>query len=83
MKIEGDEITFSNGNTHYANKGIIGLSPELHVYDGYDGQLHWPREDWMDDDDFDGLLPKEQIELADHMLNEWQKFKDRAMKELE
>ena len=40
MKIEGDKLIFSNGNTHYANKGIVGLSPELHVYDGYDGELH-------------------------------------------
>lgn len=40
MEIKGDEIIFSNGNTHYANKGIVGLSLELNVYDGYDGQLH-------------------------------------------
>ena len=27
MKIEGDSVIFSTGNTFYANNGVIGLAP--------------------------------------------------------
>jgi len=79
MKIEKDAVVFATGTIKYANKGIIGLSPDMHVYDGYDGDFHWPREDWMEDEDFDGLSYEEQIDLADYMIAAWKKFKAEAI----
>jgi ABC-type lipoprotein release transport system permease subunit len=78
MKIIGDKVIFSNGTEKYANNGIIGLSPHMTVSEGYDGGFHQPREDWMDDEDFNGLSKKEQIELANYMIAAWKKFKTGA-----
>lgn len=78
MKIENDKVIFSTGKEKYANCGIIGLSPEMTISEGYDGGFHSQRESWMDDEDFDGLTKAEQIELAEYMIAAWMKFKERA-----
>jgi hypothetical protein len=78
MQIIGDKVVFSTGKEKYANLGIIGLSPRMEVSEGYDGGFHRAREDWMDDDDYDGLTREEQIELADYMISAWSKFRECA-----
>ena len=78
MKIEGDNVIFSTGLEKYTNKGIIGLTPTLSVMHGYDGYFYEPKEEWMDEEDYEGLTNEEQIELADFMIEQWQKFKLRA-----
>jgi len=71
MKIDGDTITFSSGRTAYANRGIIGINPELELSEGYDGGIDWPNG-WRENP-----LTKEDVsELADHMIGLWQKFKE-------
>lgn len=74
MKIIDGQAVFSTGKIMYANLGIIGLSPELDVYQGYDGYFDVHKNDW--DDDEPVLTKTEKIELADYMIAEWQKFKE-------
>jgi hypothetical protein len=76
MKIDGDRVIFSSGREKYANNGIIGLSPDMEVTEGYDGGFHQPHEDWMDDNS--SLTREEQIELADYMIEAWSKFRKSA-----
>lgn len=79
MEVKGDNLVFSTGKVKYANCGIIGIDSDLEITGGYDHAFHRPREDWMDDEDFEGLDKVEQIELADYMISLWSKFKDRAV----
>ena len=77
MKIEGDKVIFSSGRSHYANNGIIGLSPSLTVSEGYDGGFYQPPYDEWDEPAKYGHPTKEDmIELADYMINQWYKFKE-------
>jgi hypothetical protein len=78
MIIKGDKVIFTTGREEYANNGIIGLTPKLTVMEGYDGYFYEPQEDWMDEEDYDGITNEEQIELADYMIEKWQKFKSIA-----
>ena len=75
MKIEGDDVIFSTGTIKRANRGIIGLGHDKTISEGYDGDLHSPKQDWQDDDDYEGLSKDEQIELADYMIKRWEEFK--------
>jgi len=73
MKIEGDKVVFSTGETKYANQGILGLSPTGEVSQGYDGTFFQPgAEQWNDKPD---LTPAECVELADHMIQQWKNFR--------
>jgi hypothetical protein len=79
MKIESDEVTFSSGRKMYANLGIIGLSPDLELSQGYDRSIDWPFPEWRDKDE---RAPERQIdaqdmrELADYMIAQWTSFRD-------
>lgn len=76
MKIEDDDVIFSTGKKRYANNGIIGLSPEGEVTEGYDGGFWQPEESEYRDDD--ALTPAERVELADYMIERWKTFRDMA-----
>ena len=66
MKIKGDTVIFETTQKQsYANCGIIGLSPELKVYDGYDGEFSYD----------DMVTPEEKAELADYMIDLWTQYK--------
>lgn len=77
MKIEGDCITFSSGRTRYANCGIVGLSPDLSVSEGYDGGI-WSVDEldldfnWRDKEEH--LTADDLQELANFMMSRWQEF---------
>jgi hypothetical protein len=80
MKIEKDTITFSSGRTAYANRGIVGINPNLSVHEGYDGSIPWPVPEWWGTEhpewiDQNTLTSKDMVELADYMIDLWQKFK--------
>ena len=69
MKTDGDKFTLEcTGKEHYANDGIIGLSPNGGTYTGYDDNL--AAKQWT---------IEEQIELAEHMIQRWQTFKANAI----
>ncbi len=76
MEIKGDTVTFSSGRTRYANRGIIGLSPDLTVSEGYDGGFQTEPYEWDEPDESD-LAKEDRIELADYMIAQWQRFKDK------
>ncbi len=76
MIIEDDFIIFSSGRTAYANRGIIGLDPELKVSEGYDGGLDWPPSQWRKEHPSPRHLTVDDMrELADYMINLWGKFR--------
>lgn len=70
--INDDRIRFSTGKHVYAHNGIIGLGPDLHVYEGYDGGI-----------DTAGLTAEERRELADYMIGLWTQFRTAARTEKE
>ena len=69
-----DEIKLSSGRIIYANCGIIGLSPELEVREGYDGTVEWPPPTWNEYAK-PYLTADDMRELADLMIDRWQRFK--------
>lgn len=76
LKIEGDTIKFSSGREAYANCGIVGISPELAISEGYDGHIGWPTPEWWDEESRQARLSSDDMrELADHMMILWAKFK--------
>jgi len=67
MIFEGDEVVFSTGKREYANYAeIIGINPDNELFCGCD-------------DNFGNknLSPEECQELADHMIAQWQSFKEQ------
>ena len=65
MEINGNTITLLNGTKLYANGGIIGLSPEGELFEGYDDSLvTYGAVDLTDD---------ELMEIADYMVASWEK----------
>lgn len=75
MKYEDGQMIFSTGKRRSANGGILGLTTEYEVTEGYDGTF-WSRveSEWTDEP----LTPAERVELADYMLERWQTFRDIA-----
>ena len=83
MKIQDDEVIFSTGKTLYANRGIIGISPELNVTQGYDSGFYKTEDleyNFNAADEYKVelcLTTKEAIELADYMIEQWTKFRSK------
>ena len=74
-----DDLILSTGKRVNVNCGIVGISPGGAVYEGYDG---WICDGDGRDQDWRGtpvMTPVERIELADHMIERWQKFRARAL----
>lgn len=68
IKNEGEDFYFSTGRVICANKGIIGLNPNLETYEGYDAPLFLYGIQ---------LDQQERIELADYMISLWTKYKEQ------
>jgi hypothetical protein len=73
MTYDDDHFTLeTSGRTFYANNGVLGLAidgdADGWVSYGADGAVG-PREEFTD---------AERIELADHMIAQWQRFKEPA-----
>lgn len=87
MKIDDDKITMEDGTEYYVNRGIIGLGcpdeDEWHIYEGYDGDL-WYRYSWATEEEYeDWRMPMEHaLEIASHMINRWQAFKNHWLERL-
>lgn len=76
MKIKGDRCIFSTGTRLFANRGVIGIGPNLEVTEGWDGGFYNPSS-YFDEED-SPLTPVERVELADFMIGQWKKFKKEA-----
>ncbi len=72
-KIKDQSLIFSTGRRVSAQRGVIGISPSLEVFQGHGGILI-PSEPLLDDND--SLTNQECVELADFMIEQWQAFKD-------
>lgn len=79
MKINDDWLEFSSGNTAYAHGGIVGLSPEGQVTQGWDGGIAAPDGNTYDDPPDIG--PADCVELADHMIKQWHAFRAKHTQE--
>lgn len=70
---EHNKICFSTGKDIHANNGIIGITKDLSVWEGYDGVIY-------DEDDYETELSRqEKVELADLMISLWKEFKKQAL----
>ena len=57
-----DDVIMDDGTRYSANGGVIGLSPSLEIYEGYDGGF----------DDYGNKLTLEhRKELAAYMVLQW------------
>jgi len=65
----------STGRQFGVNQGIIGLSPQLRVYEGYDGGLLVTDQEAINSCDDNPWTSAERRELADAMIERWQAFK--------
>lgn len=71
-RIEEQTLIFSTGRRLSAQRGVMGISPSLEVFQGHGGVLV-PSEPFLDDND--ALTDLERIELADFMVGQWQAFR--------
>lgn len=69
----GDDVMLPSGRSIYANGGIVGLSPEMEVSQGYDGRVDWPP---IDDDEEDALTADDMRALAELMIAQWTRFRE-------
>lgn len=77
-----NRYTLSTGKTFYAYCGIIGLSPNYYMYEGYDDSL----EDGIINNEagrVEDFTCSEKIEIADMMIERWKHFKNIAKNEEE
>ena len=63
MKVDGDDLIFSTGKVIYANNGIVGISPNGEITEGYDGAINAT------------LTSEEKQELADYAIEQWTKWR--------
>lgn len=63
MKIKRDGIVLNSGKRIYANNSIIGLSPDLSLYGGYD--------EFIESYEF---TKDERKEISGYMIDLWKKF---------
>lgn len=72
MEISGNKFRLSTGREIRANKGFVGINDRLEVAEGYDGPIEGlrnidgPQDTWSE---------SERAELADYMIDLWQRFK--------
>lgn len=67
MKWVGGEYLLSNGERLQANCGILGLSPDLGLYEGYDGVPRYG----------DPFTAEERREIADMMIARWKEWAEK------
>ena len=75
---ERDTIKFqTTGKEIYANLGIVGISPDLEIHYGYDGDIMYDfgPNDYVKEN---GLSHVEAIELGIMMVERWTQFILRA-----
>lgn len=73
MIIEDDCLVMRDGSRYYANRGIVGLSPEGEFFGGYDNRL-----DELGVTDTGQPLctipAHHALEVAEHMAKEWSRL---------
>jgi hypothetical protein len=74
VKINKDDyLTFeTTGRETYVSFNIVGIKDNLDIYNGFDGHFG----EWNEP-----LTKEENLELADYMIERWNKFKNKAENE--
>lgn len=62
MEYINDEYVLSNGRMFYANCGIVGISSDGKIFNGYDGGIH------------EEFTKEEKKEICDYMISLWTKW---------
>jgi hypothetical protein len=84
-QIEPDRYRLSTGREFYANRGIVGMSPQFAdrhqeyndcVPEGYDGSI-CVNDRWSEPEEY--WTGAEQHELADYMIALWQRWKSAVI----
>ncbi len=73
---------FDSGRAFSVCNQIVGIDPNLDVWEGRDGSWFCPTDhglDLLNPLPEDKLTASEQIELADYMLDKWEEFRKRAL----
>ena len=78
MKYRNDEIIFHSGNYQEAYLGIVGLGPDLSIYQGYTGVI----QDNKIDELFDIERIEDLIELSDAMAERWKELRENLEQQL-
>lgn len=73
------DIVLSTGTIIEPPFGIVGINHESAVFGGYDQRI-WDPESGADEWFGTPLSPADRAELADVMIERWQKFKADAQK---
>ncbi|NCC52991.1 MAG: hypothetical protein EOM20_17510 [Spartobacteria bacterium] len=71
--------------------GIIGIDPDLNVYEGYDGRIEsaWiAAPEWMEDEDAtewnkSSLSQEEKVALGQEMIRRWSAYVNAANAKVE
>lgn len=58
----------SSGRSVFAHQYVIGINPNLEVYQGYSSLITWNKAQ-------ERFSKEEIVELADYMIDLWTKFK--------
>lgn len=70
-----DIIRLASGRELYANCGIVGIDAEGEVSEGHDGGVPGANGDALEDSD--NWSPQECRELADLMMERWQRYRSK------
>lgn len=71
-----DVLILRSGNQIYANDLILGISPDLSIFDGYDGRHTRMPDDSREKPDWGDLSPDDVRELADIAIDRWTRLKE-------
>ncbi len=76
--IDSDHFKLTSGKKVTAWTGTIGIDRELEVHTGSDDDIEVNGDPTLNEEDFKGEFPwtkEEKTELADYMINLWERFK--------
>jgi len=77
MIFKGSQCILSSGKILYVNGGILGMSEDLELSQGYDGLVENEPlgKVFFEDSEAAPLTADERAEIADYMIDLWQKWR--------
>ena len=67
-----DTFTLSTGRTFYANRGILGISDDLGITEGYDGGVQEDSTAKQYEEAPEPFTSEERGEISAYMIHLWQ-----------
>jgi hypothetical protein len=76
-----DILKLKSGRELHVNRGFVSINEDLEISEGYDsGLLAAPNEKYYEYDE-DRLTKDEALELADILIDRWNRFKIACQKD--